>query len=151
MNLLLIISFSLCCTYFRDVKQLKILQVLTLGQSKLDSPEVSEWHLELQLLLRQRLHLLDEVLEGRLELVPHLPLHLLGVQVVAVVHVLVFAQVGGDLPDLRVELDVRVAPLAEHDGVLEGKRDAHEKCLRLLLDGWQTRLMTLDVSGGADE
>ena len=89
-----------------------------LTRSNLDSPEVSEGHLELQLLLRQRLHLLDEVLEGRLELVPHLPLHLLGVQVVAVVHVLVFAQVGGDLPDLRVELDVRVAPLAEHDGVL---------------------------------
>jgi len=86
------------------------------------SPEVSEGNLELQLLLRQRLHLLDEVLEGRLELVPHLALHLLGVQVVAVVHVLVFAEVRGDLPDLRVELDVRVAPLAEHDGVLEDKQ-----------------------------
>lgn len=136
---------------FQRCKALKMLQVLTLTQSKLDSPEVSEGHLELQLLLRQRLHLLDEVLEGRLELVPHLPLHLLGVQVVAVVHVLVFAQVGGDLPDLRVELDVRVAPLAEHDGVLEGKRDAREKRLRLPLDGWQTRFITLEVSGGVDE
>lgn len=86
----------------------------------IDSPQVSEGHLELQLLLGQRLHLLDEVLEGGLELVPHLALHLLGVQVVPVVHVLVFAQVCGDLPDLRVELDVRVPPLAKHDGVLGG-------------------------------
>lgn len=84
-----------------------------------DSPEVSERHLELQLLSGQRLHLLNEVLEGGLELVPHLALHLLGVQVVTVVHVLVFAQVGGDLSDLGVELDVRVAPLTEHDGVLK--------------------------------
>lgn len=83
------------------------------------SPQVSEGHLELQLLFSQRLHLLDEVLEGRLELVPHLPLHLLGVQVVSVVHVLVFAQVCGDLAHLCVELDVRVASLTKHDGVLE--------------------------------
>ena len=83
-----------------------------------DSPQVSEGDLELQLLLGQRLHLLDEVLEGRLELVAHLPLHLLGVEVVAVVHVLVLAQVGGDLAHLRVELHVRVPLLAEHDGVL---------------------------------
>lgn len=88
------------------------------------SPEVSERHLELQLLFSQRLHLLDEVLEGRLELVPHLPLHLLGVQVVPVVHVLVFAQVCGDFADLRVELDVCVTALTEHDGVLgEGRRE----------------------------
>lgn len=87
------------------------------------SPQVSEGHLELQLFFSQRLHLLDEVLEGRLELVPHLPLHLLRVEVVSVVHVLVFAQVCGDLPDLCVELDVCVAPLTEHDGVLvRGKR-----------------------------
>lgn len=85
------------------------------------SPQVSEGHLELQLLLGQRLHLLDEVLESRLELVPHFALHLLRVQVVPVVHVLVLAQVRGDLAHLRVELDVRVAPLAEHDGVLEGR------------------------------
>lgn len=49
---------------------------------------------------------------------PHLSLHLLGVKVVSVVHVLVFAQVCGDLPDLRVELDICVAPLTEHDGIL---------------------------------
>lgn len=81
-------------------------------------PQVPERHLELQLLFSERLHFLDEVLEGRLELVPHLSLHLLGVQVVAVVHVLVFAQIRGDLPDFCVKLDVRVAPLTEHDGVL---------------------------------
>lgn len=90
------------------------------------SPQVSEGHLELQLLLGQRLHLLDEVLEGRLELVPHFPLHLLCVEVVPVVHVLVLAQVRGDLAHLRVELDVRVAPLAEHDGVLERRGGEEE-------------------------
>lgn len=37
-------------------------------------------------------------------------------------HVLVFAQVGGDLANFRVELDVRVTLLPEHDGVLgEGR------------------------------
>lgn len=82
------------------------------------SPQVSEGHLELQLLFSQRLHLLNEVLEGRFELVPHLSLHLLGIQVVPVVHVLVFAQVGGDLADLSVKLYVCVASLAKHDGVL---------------------------------
>lgn len=82
------------------------------------SPQVSEGHLELQLLFRQRLHLLDEVLERRLELVPHFPLHLLGVEVVSVVHVLVFTQVCGDLAHLCVELHVCVASLTEHDGVL---------------------------------
>lgn len=83
------------------------------------SPQVSEGHLKLQLLLRQRLHLLDEVLEGRLQFMPHLPLHLLGVQVVSIVHMLVFAQVCGDLADLGVELNVCVASLTKHDGVLE--------------------------------
>lgn len=85
------------------------------------SPQISEWHLELQLLLGQGLYLLDEVLEGRLELVPHFPLHLLCVEVVSVVHVLVLSQVRGDLAHLRVELDVRVTSLAEHDGVLGGE------------------------------
>lgn len=92
-------------------------------------PQVSEGHLELQLLFSQRLHLLDEVLEGWLELVPHLPLHLLGVQVVSVVHVLVFAQVRGDLPDLRVELDVCVASLTEHDGVLGDEGDGQNEII----------------------
>lgn len=82
------------------------------------SPQVSEGNLKLQLLFRQRLHLLDEVLESRLQLMPHLPLHLLGVEVVSVVHMLVFAQVCGDLADLGVELDVCVTPLTEHYGVL---------------------------------
>lgn len=90
------------------------------------SPQVSEGHLELQLLSSQRLHLLDEVLEGRLQLVPHLPLHLLCVQVVPVVHVLVLAQVCGDLSHLRVELDVRVASLPKHDGVL-GRKISREQ------------------------
>lgn len=59
---------------------------------------------------------------------PHLPLHLLCVEVVSVVHVLVFAQVCGDLPDLRVELDVCVASLTEHDGVLgRGGQDAQDE------------------------
>lgn len=53
---------------------------------------------------------------------PHLPLHLLCVQVVSVVHVLVFAQVCGDLSDLSVELDVCVASLTKHDGVLGEKK-----------------------------
>lgn len=51
--------------------------------------------------------------------------HLLGVEVVAVVHVLVLAQVGGDLADFRVELDVRVPLLPKHDGVLPG--EGHQK------------------------
>ena len=64
----------------------------------------------------------------------HLSLHLLGVQVVPVVHVLVFAQICGDLPDLGVELDVRVAPLPEHDGVLEGGEtcDGQNEALKIL-------------------
>lgn len=93
-----------------------------LFKRKHGSPQVSEGHLELQLLFSQRLYLLDEVLEGRLELVPHLSLHLLGVQVVAVVHVLVLAQVGGDLAHFGVKLHVCVASLAEHDGVLRRER-----------------------------
>ena len=86
------------------------------------SPQVSEGHLELQLLFRQRLHLLDKVLEGRFELVPHLSLHLLGVQVVPVVHVLVLAQVGGDLAHLSVKLYICVASFAEHNGILWRER-----------------------------
>lgn len=43
-----------------------------------NSPQFSEGDLEFQLLLGERLHLLDEVLEGRLQLVAHLPLHLGG-------------------------------------------------------------------------
>lgn len=87
-------------------------------KQSIHSPEISEGNLKLQLLLSERLHLLDEVLEGGFEFVSHLSLHLLGVEVVAVVHVLVFAQVCGDLAHLRVELHVRVALLTEHDGVL---------------------------------
>ena len=49
---------------------------------------------------------------------PELALGLLGGHVVSVVHVLVLAQVGGDLSDLRVELHVQLLLLAEHDGVL---------------------------------
>lgn len=82
------------------------------------SPEISERNLELQLFFGERLDLLDEVLEGGLEFVSHLSLHLLCVEVVAVVHVLVFAQICGDLAHLRVELHVCVALLPEHDGVL---------------------------------
>ena len=49
---------------------------------------------------------------------PELALGLLGGHVVSVVHVLVLAQVGGDLSDLRVELHVQLLLLPEHDGVL---------------------------------
>ena len=40
------------------------------------SPQLPEGHLELELLLGQSLHFLYEVLEGRLQFVPHLPFHL---------------------------------------------------------------------------
>ena len=50
---------------------------------------------------------------------PQLSLRLLGAQVVAVVQVLVLAQIRGDLANLRVELHVDVALLAEHYSVLK--------------------------------
>lgn len=86
--------------------------------TKMNSPEISERNLKLQLFLGEGLDLLDEVLEGGFELVSHFSLHLFSVEVVAIVHVLVFAQVCRDLAHLRVELHVRVTLLTEHDGVL---------------------------------
>ena len=44
---------------------------------------------------------------------------LFGSQIVAVMHVLVFAQIGCNLSDLGVKLDVVVLLLAEHDGILQ--------------------------------
>ena len=44
---------------------------------------------------------------------------LLGGDVVAVLHVVHLAQVGGDLAHLREELDVLLLLLTEQDGVLE--------------------------------
>lgn len=82
------------------------------------SPQISERDLKLKLLLGKCLHFLNEVLKGRLEFVPHFTLHLLGVQVVSVVHVLVLAQVCGNLSHLCVELYICMALLPKHDGVL---------------------------------
>ena len=45
--------------------------------------------------------------------------HLFSMQVVAVMHVLVLAQICGDLSHLCVELDVNVFLLAKQDGILK--------------------------------
>ena len=81
--------------------------------------QLSEGHVKLQVSLGDGLHFVAEALEGLLQLVPELPLRLLGSQVVPVMHVLVLAQVRGDLADLSVELHVPVLFLAEEDGVLK--------------------------------
>lgn len=73
---------------------------------------IPEGRVELHLLLGHVLDALAEALEGHLELVAQLALALLGRQVVAVVHVLVLAEVRRDLAHLRVELDVHVLLLA---------------------------------------
>ena len=83
--------------------------------------EVAERLLERDLVVRQRLDLLDERLEGHVELASHLALALLGDEVVAVAALVVLAQVGDELAHLGVELQVEVLLLAEHDGVLEVK------------------------------
>ena len=73
------------------------------------------------LYVRLTTNLFAEVLERRLEPVPELSLSLLGSQVVAVVQVLVLAEVSRDLAHLRVELNVHVTLLAEHDRVLRNR------------------------------
>lgn len=69
--------------------------------------EFSERRVELQLAASGALHLLAESLEGLLQLVTQLALGLFGGEVVAVVHVLVLAQVGSDFADFSVELQER--------------------------------------------
>lgn len=81
-------------------------------------PKISEGHLKLKLLLGKRLDFLNEVLKCRLEFVSHFALHLLGIQVVSVVHVLVLAQVCCDLSHLGVKLYICVALFPKHDGIL---------------------------------
>ena len=68
--------------------------------------KVTEGRLKLQGSFGHGFHLVAEPLEALLQLVPELPLGLLGGQVVPVVHVLMLAQIGGDLSHLCVKLDV---------------------------------------------
>ena len=89
--------------------------------------ELPEGHVELQHVLGDRRDLVREALEGLLELVPQLSLSLLGREVVAVVHVLVLAQVGGDLAHLGVELHVGLLLLAKHDRML-GEEKKNRNC-----------------------
>jgi hypothetical protein len=83
--------------------------------------ELPEGHVELDVALGERVDFVAEALERLLQLVSQLPLRLLGGQVVAVMHVLVFSQVGSDLPHLGVELHVLLLLLAKQDGILKSK------------------------------
>lgn len=80
--------------------------------------KVTERCIKLDGVLGHVLDLLTERLEGLLQLVTHLSFGLLGGQVIAIVHVLVLAQVGGDLTYLGVELNVALLLLSKHDCVL---------------------------------
>ena len=79
------------------------------------------------------LHLFAKVFKRGFELVAQLSLGLFGGEVVAVVHVLMLAQVGRDFADFRVELDLGVFLLAHHDGVfkVEMQEDDHLAIARL--------------------
>lgn len=89
--------------------------------------QLAERRVEFDLLLRHRFDFFAKTFERRFEFVSELPLGLFGRQVVPVVHVLVFTQIGGDFSDLRVELDVDMLLLPEHDGVfqVEMEEDDH--------------------------
>ncbi len=91
--------------------------------------QVAKRRVKLHRLVGHLLHLVAEELEGGLQLLPHLPLRLLRGEVIAVVHVLVLAQVGGDLADLSVELHVRLLLLPKHDRVLVEKEKVILKIL----------------------
>ncbi len=84
--------------------------------------ELAERNVELEIDLGGGRHPIAEALEGLLQLVAQLAFRLLGCQIVTVVHVLVLAQVSGDLANLGVKLNVSLLLLPEHHGILKRKK-----------------------------
>ena len=81
-----------CCCYESNCNFIK---------STYTEAKVAEWCLKLKRSLGQALHLVTEALEASLELVPQLPLGLLGSQVITIMHVLMLAQICRDLSNLH--------------------------------------------------
>ena len=69
-----------------------------------------------------RLNFLAKAGEGMFQLVPQFTLSLFSCQVISVMHVLMFSQVGRDLTNLCVELNISLLLFAKQYGILKAEQ-----------------------------
>lgn len=70
----------------------------------------------------QSAYLVTEVLEHLVELLAHFPFHLLALYIVTILHMMVFAQIGGYLAHFRVKLNVLIFTFAPKHWILQGNK-----------------------------